>query len=70
MENLWDECVTKHMPKTEEESRNKMIDMENFGNSGVVGQQWMAVTSSSSALQVVLNHAKSTIVLRTFTLLL
>ena len=28
VENLWDECVTKHMPKTEEEFRNKMIDME------------------------------------------
>ena len=28
VENLWDECMTKHMPKTEEEFRNKMIDME------------------------------------------
>lgn len=27
VENLWDECVTKHMPKIEDEFRNKMIDM-------------------------------------------
>lgn len=30
VENLWDECVTKHMPKSEEEFRKKMIDMEQF----------------------------------------
>ena len=28
VEKLWDECVTKHMPKTEDEFRNKMIDTE------------------------------------------
>ena len=30
VENLWDECVTKHMPKSEEEFKKKMIDMEQF----------------------------------------
>ena len=30
VENLWDECVTKHMRKSEEEFKEKMIDMEQF----------------------------------------
>ena len=30
VENLWDECVNKHMPKSEEEFKKKMIDMEQF----------------------------------------
>ena len=28
VENLWEECVTKHMPKTEEDFKKKMMDME------------------------------------------
>lgn len=28
VENLWEECVTKHMPKSEEEFKKKMLDME------------------------------------------
>lgn len=28
VENLWEECVTKHMPKSEEEFKKKMMDME------------------------------------------
>ena len=30
VENLWDECVTKHMPKSEEEFIKETIDMEQF----------------------------------------
>ena len=30
VENFWDECVNKHMPKSEEEFKKKMIDMEQF----------------------------------------
>ena len=28
VENLWEECVTKHMPKTEEDFKKKMMDTE------------------------------------------
>ena len=28
VENLWEECVNKHMPKTEEDFKKKMMDME------------------------------------------
>ena len=28
VENRWEECVTKHMPKSEEEFKKKMMDME------------------------------------------
>ncbi|XP_015770172.1 PREDICTED: uncharacterized protein LOC107348634 [Acropora digitifera] len=30
VENVWDECVNKHMPKSEEDFKKKMIDMEQF----------------------------------------
>ena len=28
--NLWSDCVTKHMPKTEDDFRKKIIDMEHM----------------------------------------
>ena len=39
VDHLWSECVSSHMPKTQDDFTKKMLDMMSFGNSLAVGQQ-------------------------------
>ena len=39
VDHLWSECVSSHMPKTQDDFKKKMLDMMSFGNSLAVGQQ-------------------------------
>ena len=60
--NLWQECVTKHMPQSEDEFKDKMEDMNNKCSFHSVGQLLIAVIFQSSVHLEEPKPVKSTII--------
>ena len=44
VECLWNECISAHMPKTDNEFKEKMLDREECWQFPFSGVQWMAAT--------------------------
>ena len=63
VECLWEDSVTKHMPKSEDEFKIKILDMEEAWQSLAVGQPSMGVIYQLSAPLVDWSHVKNTITL-------
>jgi len=63
---LWECCITIHMPKTEEDFKKKMLDMEELWQFPF---SWCAVDGCHIPIKCPLevrSHARSTIISRTF----
>ena len=69
VKNLWKKAVTNHFLTSEQEFTEAMVDMDQLWLLGV-GEQWMVATSQFSIHQVERKLEKSTITLKTFSLLL